>query len=138
MRKPMDIEGQSFIVTGAAKGIGFAISTLFHQLGARVSGWDLDDSGMRDNPVFTDTQIVDVSGEGQTRAGFAASLAALGDIDGIVANAGINGPTKPLWDYSLDEWQSVMSVDLTGVFLSVQASLHHLRPSGGTPGPLCR
>ena len=127
MRKPMDIEGQSFIVTGAAKGIGLAISTLFHQLGARVSGWDLDDSGMRDNPVFTDTQIVDVSDEGQTRAGFAASLAALGDIDGIVANAGINGPTKPLWDYSLDEWQSVISVDLTGVFLSVQASLHHLR-----------
>ena len=76
---------------------------------------------MQDNSVFADTQIVDVSDESQTRAGFAASLAALGDIDGIVANAGVNGPTKPLWDYSLDEWQSVMSVDLTGVFLSVQA-----------------
>ena len=132
MQRPMDIEGQAFIVTGAAKGIGLAISTLFHQLGARVSGWDLDDSSMRDNSVFADTQIVDVSDESQTRAGFAASLAALGDIDGIVANAGINGPTKPLWDYSLDEWQSVMSVDLTGVFLSVQASLDHLRAQAGT------
>ena len=45
----MDIAGQSFIVTGAAKGIGLAISSLFHSLGARVSGWDLDDSGMKDN-----------------------------------------------------------------------------------------
>ena len=104
MQRPMDIEGQAFIVTGAAKGIGLAISTLFHQLGARVSGWDLDDSSMRDNSVFADTQIVDVSDESQTRAGFAASLAALGDIDGIVANAGVNGPTKPLWEYSLDDF----------------------------------
>ena len=37
MTKPMDIAGQTFIVTGAAKGIGLAISTLFHSLGARVS-----------------------------------------------------------------------------------------------------
>ena len=63
----------------------------------------------------------------QTKEGFAASLAALGDIDGVIANAGVNGPTKPLWDYSLSEWQMVMSVDLTGVFLTVQAALGHLR-----------
>ena len=127
MNKPMDIAGQSFIVTGAAKGIGLAISTLFHSLGAQVSGWDLDDSGMKDDPAFAHSRIVDVTDPSQTEAGFAASLAALGDIDGIVANAGVNGPTKPLWDYSLAEWQTVMSVDLTGVFLTVQASLDHLR-----------
>ena len=127
MNRRMDIAGQSFIVTGAAKGIGLAISTLFHSLGARVSGWDLDDSGMKDNPVFADSRIVDVTDPSQTEAGFAASLAALGDIDGIVANAGVNGPTKPLWDYSLAEWQTVMSVDLTGVFLTVQPALDHLR-----------
>ena len=127
MNRRMDIAGQSFIVTGAAKGIGLAISSLFHSLGARVSGWDLHDSGMKDNPVFADSQIVDVTDPSQTEAGFAASLAVLGDIDGIVANAGVNGPTKPLWDYSLAEWQTVMSVDLTGVFLTVQPALDHLR-----------
>ena len=127
MNRPMDISGQAFIVTGAAKGIGLAISTLFHSLGARVSGWDLDDSAMKGNPVFADSQVVDVTDPAQTEAGFAASLAALGDIDGMVANAGVNGPTKPLWDYSLAEWQMVMSVDLTGVFLTVQAGLDHLR-----------
>ena len=46
MNRRMDIAGQSFIDTGAAKGIGLAISTLFHSLRARVSGWDLDDRGM--------------------------------------------------------------------------------------------
>jgi 3-oxoacyl-[acyl-carrier protein] reductase len=80
---------------------------------------------MKDNPVFADSQIVDVTDEAQTRAGFAAALDRLGDIDGIVANAGINGPTKPMWEYSLAEWQTVISVDLTGVFLSLQASLDH-------------
>ena len=122
-----DITGQAFIVTGAARGIGLAISTRFHELGARVSGWDLDVSTMQDNPVFADCQAVDVSDEAQAEAGFAASLQALGDIDGVVANAGINGPTKPMWDYSLTEWQTVMSVDLTGVFLTVKSVIDHLR-----------
>ena len=68
MNSPMDITGQTFIVTGAAKGIGLAISTLFHSLGARVSGWDLDDSGMKDNPVFADSRVVDVTDPAQTMA----------------------------------------------------------------------
>ena len=99
MSDPRDIAGQAFIVTGEARGIGLAISTRFHELGARVSGWDLDVSTMQDNPGFADCQAVDVSDEAQAEAGFAASIEALGDIDGVVANAGINGPTKPMWDY---------------------------------------
>ena len=127
MQLSRDIAGQNFIVTGAARGIGLAISALFCKLGARVSGWDLDVSEMQDNPVFADTQVVDVTDEEATRAGFAASRQRLGDIDGIIANAGINGPIKPIWEYSLSEWHSVIEVDLTGVFLSIKASLEHFR-----------
>ena len=127
MQLSRNISGQNFVVTGAARGIGLAISTLFSNLGARVSGWDIDASEMRDNSVFADTQVVDVTDEKATIAGFALSLQRLGDIDGIIANAGINGPTKPMWEYSLAEWQDVMDVDLTGVFLSIKASLEHFR-----------
>ncbi|ADE39169.1 SDR family oxidoreductase [Candidatus Puniceispirillum marinum] len=130
MERLLDLSGQTFIVTGAARGIGLAISTYFHSLGARVCGWDLDDAGMQGNPVFADYQIADVSNEASVATAFAASMAAMGDVDGIVANAGINGPTKPLWDYSLDEWQQVIDIDLTGVFLSVQPVLRHLLAKG--------
>ena len=127
MQLSRNISGQNFVVTGAARGIGLAISTLFSNLGARVSGWDIDTDEMRNNSVFADTQVVDVTDEKTTIAGFASSLQRLGDIDGIIANAGINGPTKPMWEYSLSEWNAVMNVDLTGVFLSVCASLDHFR-----------
>ena len=130
MERVLDLSGQTFIVTGAARGIGLDISDYFHSLGARICGWDLDDANMKDNQVFADYQIVDVSNEASVNDAFAASIAAMGDVDGIVANAGINGPTKPLWEYSLDEWQQVIDIDLTGVFLSVQPVLRHLLPKG--------
>ena len=44
MERLLDLAGQRFIVTGAARGIGLAISDYFHKLGAHVSGWDLDDA----------------------------------------------------------------------------------------------
>ena len=127
MQLARDITGLNFIVTGAARGIGLAISTLFYSLGARVSGWDLDVSGMKESQIFSDIQKVDVTNENATQNSFAKSLHRLGDIDGIIANAGINGPTKPMWEYSLAEWHDVMDVDLTGVFLSIKASLEHFR-----------
>ena len=127
MQLSRDITGLNFIVTGAARGIGLAISNLFHSLGARVSGWDLDVSGMKEKQIFSDIQKVDVTNENATQNSFAKSLHRLGDIDGIIANAGINGPTKPMWEYSLAEWHTVMDVDLTGVFLSIKASLEHFR-----------
>ena len=48
----------------------------------------------------------------------------------IIANAGINGPTKPAWEYSLAEWNRVLAVDLTGVFISTQQCIRHMRERG--------
>ena len=112
MHLTRDITGLNFIVTGAARGIGLAISTLFYSLGARVSGWDLAVSAMKETQIFSDIQEVDVTNENATQNSFAKSLHRLGDIDGIIANAGINGPTKPMWEYSLSEWNAVMYLSL--------------------------
>ena len=125
-----DIEGHKFIVTGAAKGIGLAISQRFSELGAKVSGWDLNDDAMASESAFTHRVKVDVTDENSIQSAVKESIQKLGGLQGLIANAGINGPTKPTWEYSKQEWEHVMSVDLTGVFLSTKAVLHHMIKHG--------
>ena len=126
MTRPGKLKGKKFIVTGASRGIGLAISKHFYELGAKVSGWDINTEDMVKRSMFLDVQCVDVTDEQATKEAFSNSLNAIGYIDGIIANAGINGPTKPLWEYSLSEWNAVIAVDLTGVFLTIKAALPHL------------
>ena len=125
-----DIEGHKFIVTGAAKGIGLAISRRLSDLGAKVSGWDLDNDAIANDPTFTHSFKVDVTDENSVQDAVKESIQKLGGLQGLIANAGVNGPTKPTWEYSKKEWEHVMSVDLTGVFLSTKAVLNHMRQHG--------
>ena len=125
-----DIEGDRFIVTGAARGIGLEISRKLSELGAKVSGWDLNDEAMASEPAFTHRVKVDVTDEKSIQSAVKESIQKLGGLQGLIANAGINGPTKPTWEYSKKEWEHVMSVDLTGVFLSTKAVLHHMKKNG--------
>ena len=82
------------------------------------------------DPDFEHSVQVDVTDEASVAKGIEASLGALGGLEGLIASAGINGPTKPTWEYSLSDWQQVLDVDLTGVFLSVRSVLPHLRSTG--------
>ena len=125
-----DITGQKFIVTGAAKGIGLAISQRLSQLGAEVAGWDLEKDLMSTEPAFKFTTKVDVTDEVSVQSATEVTIQKLGGLHGLIANAGINGPTKPTWEYTLKEWEQVISVDLTGVFLATRAVLHHLIQEG--------
>ena len=125
-----DIEGDKFIVTGAARGIGLEISRKLSELGAKVSGWDLNHEAMTGEPAFTHRVKVDVTDEKSIQSAVKESIQKLGGLQGLIANAGINGPTKPIWEYSKKEWEHVMSVDLTGVFLSTKAVLHHMKKNG--------
>ncbi len=125
-----ELAGRAAIVTGARRGIGLAISQRFSELGVAVSGWDIEPASAADNPALAHLAQVDVANAASVSAGFSSSLAALGHVDILVANAGINGPTKPAWDYTLEEWQAVLDIDLTGVFLSARAVLPHMRDRG--------
>ena len=122
-----DLQNQTVVVTGAARGIGKVIAHRFGVLGAKVSGWDVDPAPIAGDSDFAHAAQADVTSETSLRAAYADTQRALGDVSVLVANAGINGPTKPMWDYTLEDWNKVLAVDLTGVFLSVKAALPRMR-----------
>ncbi|NKB60689.1 MAG: SDR family oxidoreductase [Gammaproteobacteria bacterium] len=121
------LDKNTVIVTGAARGIGLAISHRLSDLGAKVCGWDLDCSPIENDPAFHATCTVDITDEHSVSLAYQTSLGSLGSVNTLIANAGVNGPTKPAWEYSLEEWNKVISVDLTGVFLCTRAVLEDMR-----------
>ena len=125
-----DLKGQKFIVTGAGKGIGYAISKRFFELGGLVCGWDIEVSSIQSDPVFAQVAKVDVTDGNAVRDAANNTILELGGLHGLVANAGVNGPTKSVWEYTRSEWERVIQVNLTGVFISTQVVLEHLRKEG--------
>ena len=125
-----DLKGQKFIVTGAGKGIGYAISKRFFELGGLVCGWDIEVSSIQSDPVFAQVAKVDVTDGNAVRDAANNTILELGGLHGLVANAGVNGPTKPAWEYTRSECERVIQVNLTGVFISTQVVLEHLRKEG--------
>jgi 3-oxoacyl-[acyl-carrier protein] reductase len=124
------LEGRKAIVTGGMRGIGLAIARKMHERGAAVAIWDYDTSGWnagRFGFMPTLIQQVDVSLLKSVEEGFAATLNALGKVDVLVNNAGINGPVVPSWEYPVEMWEKVIAVDLTSVFYCCRVAVPHMR-----------
>ena len=130
---PTSIEGHAAIITGGARGFGLAIARRLARGGCRVVLWDRSFDGFDDAAAgFTPAlrQVVDVTDAGTLVAAFAEAVAALGQVQILVNNAGINGPMMPSWEYPLEEWRRVMAIDLDGVFHGCRAAIPHMRERG--------
>lgn len=108
------LEDKVCIVTGAGSGIGRATAALFAAEGATVVAADIDSS--REGV----THVADVSDMEQTEALAAAVIAEHGRIDVLFNNAGIGG-VGDLEETTLEQWEHVMRVNATGVFLMSRA-----------------
>lgn len=107
------------VVTGGARGIGLAIARRLHQDGHRVALWDLGFGHFSAQQAGFEPALVhavDVTDYASVERAHAATVSALGPVDVLVNNAGINGPVVPVWEYPLDAWDLVMAVNLKGVF----------------------
>lgn len=138
-KEHMDIEGKLVLVTGAAKGIGYAIATAFAEAGARVILTDLASSAVDAAAAELSSRGLDAHSRhlGVTDRAGLADLAAriavdLGDIDVLVNNAGIAGYSDVGAEASPDIWDSTIDVDLTGVFNVTRAFLAALTRTGGS------
>jgi 3-oxoacyl-[acyl-carrier protein] reductase len=123
----IDLKRRRAVVTGGARGIGYAIARRLLQSGATVSLWDLDVDAMAEaalelsktGPVHI--AQVDVTDETSVNTAAEKSRDAMGGIDILVNNAGIAGSTAKLWELSVAEWRKVVDIDLIGPFLCCRA-----------------
>jgi 3-oxoacyl-[acyl-carrier protein] reductase len=127
----IDLRGQTAIVTGGAKGIGASIARTLAREGADVVVSDI---------VSTDQTVSEIKMSNRNSIGFhcdvtkpedvhelvQTALKHFGKIDILVANAGVISRTS-MMDLSLEEWNQVVSINLTGIFLTVQSVYSHMR-----------
>ena len=128
------------IVTGAGSGIGQAVAqALLHD------GWHVVLAGRRAEPLQAVAQAsgadaralavpTDVTDPAAVTALFDRAVAAFGRVDLLFNNAGISGPPKLLEDLTLEDWRGVVDVNLTGMFLCLQAAFRVMKaqtPRGG-------
>jgi 3-oxoacyl-[acyl-carrier protein] reductase len=116
----LDLKGRTAVVTGGLIGIGAAIVKRLEASGAKVRIWDV---GAKDDPV-------DVTDQKSIERATVKAVADLGRIDILVNNAGIAGPTFPVVDYPVADWNKVIDVDLNGPFLCCRAVVPHMVKAG--------
>ncbi|MDJ0847236.1 MAG: glucose 1-dehydrogenase [Myxococcota bacterium] len=129
-------DGKVVIVTGAAGGIGSATAERFLQEGARVVAVDLDGPALaqvRDTWTPGETLLVtaDVSKTEDTKRFVAESVARFGGVDFLFNNAGVEGNIVPIDEYPDDAFDTVVAVNLRGVFLGIKYAVPELRKRGG-------
>jgi 2-deoxy-D-gluconate 3-dehydrogenase len=137
MAPDFDLTGKVAIVTGGNGGIGYGIARGLAEAGATIVIAARDPgknaqatAALRQTGVKAMSVAADVRDEASVQAMVQAAVEAFGRVDILVNNAGINIRKAPQ-DYTLEEWQQVMSTNLTGVFLCSRAVYPFMVKAGG-------
>ena len=115
-----NFKNRTAIVTGGAQGFGLDIAKRFLDSGGKVIIWDIDQkmiekaSNQLNNPNLS-SNIVDVSNYKEVEKSV-SEITKNTNIDILINNAGITGPTATLWEYDIDMWKKVVEINLMGTF----------------------
>jgi len=131
------VENDVVVVTGGSSGIGERTAIEFATEGAQVVVADVDEAGGEETVATIDEEggtarfvRTDVTDPEDARAMVEVAVDAYGGLDYAFNNAGIDGELLPVTDYSTDEWNRVVSVNLSGVFNCMQAELNRMQEQG--------
>ena len=115
-----DFKSRTAVITGGGQGFGLDIAKRFLGSGARVIIWDIDEDLLKSvtneaNNENLSYNVVDVSNYSQIEQ-YVSQITSKDNIDILINNAGITGPTAPLWEYDIEEWNKIVQINLMGTF----------------------
>jgi len=115
-----DLKNRTALITGGAQGFGFDIAKKFLNSGSNVIIWDIDEKELQNaikkiNNSKLSYNVVDVSNFEKVNQTI-LEINKKTNIDILVNNAGITGPTAELWNYSINDWNKVIEINLNGTF----------------------
>lgn len=123
----IDLAGRSAVITGGARGIGYAAAERMLASGASVALWDVDAAKLQEaagklaSQGKVSTHVVELTDEASVQAATDATAAAHGGIAILVNNAGITGGNGKTWELSPEVWRRVVDVNLVGPFLTCRS-----------------
>jgi len=115
-----DLKNRTAVVTGGAQGFGLDIAKRFLDSGAKVFIWDIDEKLLESavdelkNPNLF-YNAVDVSNYKDVEKNV-TEITFKSNIDILINNAGITGPTAPVWEYDVEMWNKIVQINLMGTF----------------------
>jgi NAD(P)-dependent dehydrogenase (short-subunit alcohol dehydrogenase family) len=131
-------EKKTAVVTGASSGIGRSCALLYAREGMNVTISDIDEKGGEETTemirkaggeaVFV---AADVSNPGDCEALVQKTLSTFGRLDCACNNAGIGGEVNKVADYSIEGWQKVIEINLSGIFYAMKYQIKAMLDTGG-------
>jgi NAD(P)-dependent dehydrogenase (short-subunit alcohol dehydrogenase family) len=132
----VDLNGRVAVVTGGARGIGYAVAERFLSSGAKVAIWDINGERAKASAAqlaslgTVSVHAVELTDEAAVQAAAAETMAAHGKIDIAVNNAGITGGNGTTWELDPKVWREVLEVNLYAPYLVCRAVVPHMIESG--------
>jgi NAD(P)-dependent dehydrogenase (short-subunit alcohol dehydrogenase family) len=132
------LENKVAIITGASSGIGEAIAITFGAAGAKVVVSDINEEGgnsvvekIKSNGGDAIFIKADTSKADENEKLVAETVKHFGGLDIAVNNAGVGGPAAFTADYSIEDWDKVISINLSGVFYGLRYQIPAILANGG-------
>ena len=115
-----NFDNRTAVVTGGGQGFGLYIAKRFLQGGAKVIIWDIDqkllDEAVKELDHSSLSVVkVDISNYKEVESAV-SNITKQNNIDILINNAGITGPTGPLWEYDVEMWKKIIDINLVGTF----------------------